>query len=149
MDRSLKSLFCIKSKLSPDHINIQKLPLIFTRLEMHPHQFELQSLILILVLQSLFYRCKRDSIDIVPCGILVSSIARAISEPLCTLRVHSMLMRSSTVLQCIGHEPLFTLYVWVYAYDLCICMFASVCVCMCAYKCVDHVLGMSKYRILG
>ena len=53
-----------------------------------------------------------------------------------------MLMRSSIVLQSIGHVPLFTVYVWGYAYDLCMCMYACVCVCMSAYKCVDHVIGM-------
>ena len=61
-----------------------------------------------------------------------------------------MQMRSSIVLKSMGHVPLFTyVYVWVYAYVLCMCMYVCVCVCMCAYKCVDHVLGMSKYRILG
>ena len=73
---------------------------------------------------------------------LVSSMSRAISGPLCTLRVHYMLMWSSIVLQSIGHVPLFIVYVWVYAYVLCMCMYVCVCVCMGAYKCVDHVLDL-------
>ena len=75
-------------------------------------------------------------------------MSKAISGALCTLRVHYMQMRSSIVLQCIGHVPLFTLYICVgvspmsYAYVLCMCMYVCVCVCMSAYKCVDHVIGV-------
>ena len=47
-----------------------------------------------------------------------------------------------------GHVPLFSVYVWVYAYVLCMFMYVSVCVRMCANKCVDQVRDMSKYRIL-
>ena len=53
-----------------DHVIIKKLDTIFTRLEMHPHKYELQSLILILVVQSLLSRCIRDPIQVVLWGIL-------------------------------------------------------------------------------
>ena len=45
----------------------------------------------------IIFHCKTVDTDIITM-ILMSSIARAISEPLCTLRVHYMLMRSSIVL---------------------------------------------------
>ena len=64
--------------------------------------------------------------------VRASSIATTISEPLCTLRVHYMLMRSSIVLESMGHVPLITLCVGV-----CICpIYVYVCMRMCMDVCI-------------
>ena len=68
MDPALKSLVSPKGKLSPDHGIIKKLYTIFTLLEMHPHQYELQSMMISIVLQSLLNRSIRDPIQRVPWG---------------------------------------------------------------------------------
>ena len=73
IDPSLKSLVCAKCQLPPDHDFITKLDIIFARLDMHPHQYELQSLILSLVLQSLVTRTVRDPIQVVHWGNLIGS----------------------------------------------------------------------------
>ena len=80
MDPSLKSLVCAKGKLPADHSIIKKLDVIFTHLEMHPHQYQLHTLILSLVLQSLLAHNIRDPIQIVPLGILAHIHADSLTQ---------------------------------------------------------------------
>ena len=54
------------SQIPPDHEISKRLDIIFTTLEIHPRQFELQSLILSLVPQSLLAPCRTDPILVVP-----------------------------------------------------------------------------------
>ena len=70
----------------------KKLDTIFTRVDMHLHQYELQSLILILVLQSLLTRCLRDPIQVMPLGIL-AHMSKSFATPIKASDHHFKMLR--------------------------------------------------------
>ena len=65
MDPRLKLRICTICKLPSDNDLVKKLDIISNQLEVHPHQYEILSLILLIVHQILLARCGVGPIQIV------------------------------------------------------------------------------------